>query len=141
MMHISTIVGPSKIHGMGLFTLVAIKKHALLWSFDETFDRRYTSEEFASLHPKIHEFYKIYGYQDHRDGLYYITIDNDRFTNHSDSPNTYFDDAGNWLSKKNIKKSEELTANYCDFDAEWESYLPIMINEGIYAKATNSRHK
>ncbi|MDA1089635.1 MAG: SET domain-containing protein-lysine N-methyltransferase [Proteobacteria bacterium] len=134
MMLIPTYVGPSRIHGLGLFSLVAIKKDTLLWSFEEAFDRRYTPEEFDSLHPNIHEYFKVYGYRDLRDGFYYISIDNDRFTNHSNMPNTYFDEATNWLAAKSIKKGEELTSNYRHFDADWESYSPIMRNIGMQEK-------
>ena len=133
-MHIPTYVGPSKIHGLGLFTQVSIKKDTLLWSFEEDFDRRYTPEEFNCLNPHVYEFYKIYGYQDKQDGLYYMTIDNDRFTNHSDTPNTYFDEAGNVFALKNIRKREEITSNYRDFMCVWDVHVPAIAKENNYAR-------
>lgn len=134
MMHIPTYVGPSHIHGLGVYTSTSLKKDTLLWSFADNFDRRYTADEFYNLHPSIHEFYKIYGYQDIHDGLYYMTIDNDRFTNHSDTPNTYFDGSGNVFALKNIRKNQEVTSNYKDFMCAWDTHVTVTVKENTDAK-------
>ena len=134
MLRIETYVAPSTIHGVGVFSAQVVEKGALIWEFESNFDRRYTESEYLGLNPLIHEYFKVYGYKDKQDGLYYLTIDNDRFTNHSDSPNTFVDENGNCYAIRMIEKGEELTSNYRDFYADWERIFPFMMSEETYAK-------
>lgn len=131
MLHILTTVGQSAIHGMGVFAAENVMNGTLIWTFQDNFDRRYSEEEFMALHPSIHTFFKVYGYKDANDGYYYLTVDNDRFTNHAETPNIRCDADGNVYAACDIKIGEELTANYQEFIANWQEYLGL-IKEDIY---------
>ena len=133
-MRIKNYVAPSTIQGLGLFAAEDLPKDTLIWTFENAFDRGYTREEFEVLDPLVHEYFDTYGYRDKWTGLYCITADNDRFTNHADTPNTYFDDEGNWYALHDIRKGEEITADYRAFCADWEAYLPEMLKESENAK-------
>tara|TARA_A100001391_G_scaffold199038_1_gene181487 strand:- start:616 stop:1059 length:444 start_codon:yes stop_codon:yes gene_type:complete len=129
MLHVMTYVAPSSIHGLGVFTAAPVAKGTLIWTFEEYFDRRYDEAQFQALHPVIHEYFKVYGYRDKHDGFYYMTVDNDRFTNHSQTPNTCVDSLGNCYALKDIACNEELTADYREFYTDLEQLGPFMSNE------------
>lgn len=128
MLCIKTYIAPSRIHGTGLFAAEDIPRDQQIVDIVPGFDFCFTPEEYESLPEKAKNFMMVYGYKDKWDGLYHVALDNARFTNHSDTPNTYFDEKGDWFAASFIKKDEELTANYRDFDEEWEAYFHAMLN-------------
>jgi hypothetical protein len=62
------------------------------------------------------EFIKKYAFLDAQLNKYILSADNDRFTNHSDNPNTNPNIVGEVVANRNIKKGEEITANYFEID-------------------------
>lgn len=122
MLKIPTYVAQSDIHNLGLFSASPVKKGTVIWSFDKDYDRRFSAADLAKMQKKDPAFIDTYLYQSVLDGYYYCSIDNDRFTNHSDDPNVGFGDDGNFYALRDIAKNEEITNNYESFDKNWNQY-------------------
>jgi SET domain-containing protein len=114
---------PSKIHGIGLFAIMNIKKGTD--PFDSEPKHKWikiNKNEFKSAHPEvkkiIDDFYcfdeKGNGWIPER-GFYAMGLS--FYLNHSKKPNLKrIDDDGNFITTKNIKKGEELTVDYDSYD-------------------------
>ncbi len=114
MLLIQTYLDKSSIHGLGVFAGQFIRKGTKIWRFVEGFDRWYTPKQFARLPKPAREFIKHHGYR--VDGEILLTADHDRHMNHSDAPNTYLRN-GYAIAARNIRKGEEITNDYREFDA------------------------
>jgi uncharacterized protein len=113
MLLVKTYLDKSAIHGLGVFAAEFIAKETKIWRFVEGFDRCYTPKQFARLPKPAREFLKSYGYR--VEGEILFTVDNDHYINHSDRPNTYLKN-GYTIAKRNIRKGEEITNDYREFD-------------------------
>ena len=125
MIRVPTYVSPSPINGLGLFATEDIKKGALVWSFEENFDHRYTELEYNALSQGVKDYMEFYGYKYSKDGFYYLPVDNDRFVNHAEDANTYDGDDGNIYASRDIVSGEEITLNYTEFDCDWSGKLGV----------------
>jgi SET domain-containing protein len=114
MLLVKTYLDKSAIHGLGVFAGQFIRKDTKIWRFVEGFDRFYSPKEFARLPKPARDFIKFHGYR--VDGEILLTVDHDRHMNHSDEPNTYLK-SGYAIARRNIRKSEEITNDYREFDA------------------------
>ncbi len=137
MMLVPNYVCQSSIHGLGLFAKEFIAKDTIIWQFDSRIDRCFTKEEFDALPDEAKQYCKTYGYFCPVDQTYQMEMDNGRFTNHSYEPNTYFSPCLKyWHAKKDIFPHEELTSDYREFDAGWESYAHMFPQVAMVAQAT-----
>lgn len=125
MIRVPTYVSHSPINGLGLFAAKDIKKGALVWSFEENFDHRYTELQYNALSQSVKDYMEFYGYKYSKDGFYYLPVDNDRFVNHAEDANTHDADDGNIYASRNIAKDEEITLNYTEFDCNWAGKLGV----------------
>ena len=114
MLLVKTYVDKSPIHRLGTFAAEFIRKDTKIWRFVEGFDRFYSPKEFARLPKPARDYIKSYGYR--VDGEILFTVDNDHYINHSDEPNTYLK-SGYTIALRNIRKGEEITNDYREFDA------------------------
>jgi len=114
MLLVKTYLDRSAIHGLGVFAGEFIRKGTKIWRFVEGFDRFYSRTEFARLPKPARDFIKFHGYR--VDGEILLTVDHDRHMNHSDEPNTYLHN-GYAIARRNIRKDEEITNDYREFDA------------------------
>lgn len=114
MLLVKTYLDKSPIHGIGVFAAVAIPKGTKIWRFVEGFDRWYTPKQFARLPKAARDYIKHHGYR--VDGEILLTADHDHHMNHSDKPNTYLRN-GYAIASRNIRKGEEITNDYREFDA------------------------
>lgn len=124
MLVLRTYLGPSKIHGMGLFAAEPIPKGATVWKFMPAFDLLYTAAQVESLPVEIRDEFMHYSYFNARSGHFVYCIDNSRFVNHSLDPNTVgMYDAGDLqgydVACRAIAKDEEITCNYETFDGDY----------------------
>ncbi len=116
---INTFIKKSSIAGIGVFAGENVKKGDIINTFVEGFDRRYTEEDLRALPPKASEYLRHYSYGG-RDGYIYFPGDNDRFVNHSATPNTETLANGDVVALRDIRKGDEITCDYKDFqDAAW----------------------
>jgi len=106
-----TYVAPSKIEGLGLLANVDIPADTRIWRLDPGFDLTLTDEKLETL-PEWHKQYFLRYCYKHR-GLYFFCIDNARFMNHSETPNTKEKRDGTY-SINAILKGEEIVCNYAN---------------------------
>lgn len=111
-----TKLGPSTIHGIGLFAAEPIAKDEIVWKFQPGFDMELTPEQKESLPPLAQEWFKTYGYLDFHLERYMCCVDDARFMNHSDTANVHADyeteKYGIGRALRNIEAGEELTIDY-----------------------------
>jgi SET domain-containing protein len=117
MLLIPNYVGPSAIEGVGVFAAAPIAKGTAIWSLDEKFDQVLTVAEIAALGDEQRSFVERYGYtHTTRPELTVLEMDNGRFMNHSDNPNTDFTDPVVGWAIRDIAEGEEITCNYAEFE-------------------------
>ncbi len=114
MLLIKTYLDKSAIHGLGVFAGQFIRKGTKIWRYVEGFDRAYSPKQFARLPKQARDYIKFHGYR--VDGEIILTGDYDCHMNHSDDANTYLHN-GYAIARGNIRKGEEITNNYREFDA------------------------
>ena len=117
MLLIETYVAESRIHGRGLFAAENVEAGAVLWR--EGAELLYSPRDFERLSRFEKKFISVWGWKDKRDGLHHLPLDNDRFINHSDEPNTIFDDDGLMIAARTIRCGDEILCNYAEFEAEF----------------------
>jgi SET domain-containing protein len=114
MLLVKTYLDKSPIHGLGVFAGEFIRKGTKVWRFVEGFDRAYTPKQFARLPKPARDYLRQHAYR--VDGEILYTIDNDHHMNHSDKPNTFLHN-GYAIAARDIRKGEEITNDYREFDA------------------------
>ena len=118
MLLVKTRLGPSTIHGIGVFADEDIPRGTMVWSFNPLIDKALTDEEIEGLPALAQEFIEIYGF--YRDDLCVLCGDHGMFVNHSSTPNLESPEDQSFASR-DIKKGEELTEDYDNYDDEPES--------------------
>lgn len=118
MMTVKNYLDRSTIHGTGIFAGEDIKKGDLVWQFVEGLDRTIPREEFDKLPDIAKNFLRIYAYIPlSNPKVWLLEFDNGRFMNHSDAPNTDMTSETHCYAIRDIKKGEEFTCNYAEFDS------------------------
>ena len=115
MLYVQAKAGPSPIHGLGLIAAEFIPAGAVVWRFQPGFDVILSTEDISRLAPAAQKQVQNYAYACPFTRRFILSSDDDRFTNHSDTPNTYFE-AGCTRARRNIQPGDEITANYREFD-------------------------
>lgn len=100
------IIKKSKIEGLGVFAARNFKKREIVIKY--TLPEVLTKEEVDQLPEKDKEYVQYAG-----EGKYILHQAPARFVNHSCDANTYSDHLSD-IAKREIKKWEEITANYLD---------------------------
>ena len=80
-------LGPSRIHGIGVFASRTIPAGTVVWRFQPGFDQRFTREEILALPPNAQRFLAKYSNRSSLSGLYLLDNDLGRHLNHSDDAN------------------------------------------------------
>ena len=113
---VPTYVGPSEIEGVGVFAAAQIPKGTRIWVLDENFDRVLTDAEIERLGEEQRAFVERYGYpHTTKPGLTILELDNGRFMNHSNAPNTDFRNPAFGVVIRDIAEGEEITCDYEEF--------------------------
>ena len=122
MMLIKTRVGPSAIHGQGLFAVDAVPRSTPIWRFEPGFDRIFTTAQFTAFPPAVREHVRWFGFFSREDGSVTLSGDHSCFMNHSPTPNTgalpESVEPITTVALRDIRAGEELTCDYFAFDAE-----------------------
>lgn len=128
MMLISTYVAPSDVEGVGVFAAEPIAKGALIWRYDPTFDRLAPASWLETGPAHMREFLTKYAYPAPGDASQLvIEIDNGRFMNHAETPNTDFRKIVEGVALRDIAEGEELTCNYAEFDPGFQLLPSVSI--------------
>lgn len=121
MLLVRTTLGPSSIHGIGLFAAEPILKGVVLWRYHPSVDRKLTEAELESLAPPCREQMRRYTYREKGSRLYVLCGDDARFFNHAQEPNCVDTDdspEGLTIAARDISAGEELTCDYSLFDED-----------------------
>ncbi len=130
MLLVQTKIGLSNIAGIGLFADEFIPKGTPIWKYMPGFDLKVGKGELQRLsEPSRTQFLK-YAYLNPKTGNYILCFDDARFFNHSDQPNCIdtispHDEEGIDIAARDIKKGEELTNNYHEFDSDFAYKMSI----------------
>jgi SET domain-containing protein len=120
MLLIPNYVGPSAIEGVGIFAAAPISKGTAIWTLDERFDHVLSGSEIAALGAEQRQFVDRYGYPHTlKPDLTILELDNGRFMNHSDTPNTDFTEPSVGWAIRDIAEGEEITCNYAEFEPDF----------------------
>ena len=112
------MLGPSKIHGIGLFAVRPIKRGAVVWRFNAAIDIRIATGALHRLARPARSQIASYVYLDNRTGELILCGDDARFFNHATDPNVDDDihDPYQCIAARDIDAGEELTQDYFSFD-------------------------
>jgi hypothetical protein len=116
---IKTRVGPSSIHGTGVFACENVAIGDPVWRFHPPFDQILSERDIAQLPSVAREYLEMYAYpSSDLSGQLVLSGDHARFLNHSDDPNT---EARPFLSvaRRSIAPGDEITCDYGAFCVGW----------------------
>lgn len=118
MLLVQTRLGPSAIHGVGVFSEESISKGQVVWEWHEGIDQRVSANAMDLLPPVCQDYLKRYGWVE--GGQHVIGMDSERFINHASDPNCVISpDGSQVIALRDIDPGEELTQNYATFDEAW----------------------
>ena len=119
---ITTRIGPSPIHGTGVFACEPVEAGGEVWRFHPPFDQVLTVQEIAALPAAARAFLTTYAYPSSElGGKLVLSGDHARFLNHSLDPNT---EEKSFLSiaRRPIRAGDEITCDYGAFCAGWTGF-------------------
>ena len=126
MLLVPTRIGPSAIHGIGVFAVAPIVKGTAVWRFEKDLDMEFAPDFAAHFPEHVRAFFAQYGYVDRNLNRLILCFDDARFVNHSDAPNVGTDYAqdphGLDLALRDIAAGEELTMDYAGFEEAGRRY-------------------
>lgn len=111
MLLVRATAGVSAIHGIGLIAREFIPRGTRVWEFRSGFDVVLTAAEVEALSAVARDQVLWYAFYDRTREAYVLSGDDDRFTNHSDAPNTA-DDGAFTVASRDILPGDEITADY-----------------------------
>jgi len=127
MILIPTRVGPSAIHGNGLFAAADIPPGTPVWRHQPGFDQVIPPEVLGSLPEAAQAHVRWFGFLSTEDGGWHLSGDHACFMNHSDAPNTGESAPTErdviTVALRPIRAGEELTCDYRAFDTAAEAKL------------------
>jgi hypothetical protein len=148
MFFIRTHVGPSLIHGIGVFASEHVAAGEVVWRFDQTFDRTFSQAQFDEASSSMQAFLEMYAYRAiDLSGDWVLSGDHARFLNHSDRPNT-IETPFESKAAVTIAAGDEITCDYGAFCAGWDrSELgdadatgPMTPHRDLYTRIAKCRH-
>ncbi len=123
MIQIKTKLGPSSVHGVGLFADQFVPKGAVTWKYDPRFDSSFTEQEIEQMSEPARKQFLHYAYHDKIQNKYVLCFDDQRFINHSSNPEkiNIHTTPDIDTAKRDIQPGEEL---FCDYNSFDDSYFP-----------------
>ena len=119
---IKTLIGPSRIHGNGVFAGDAVSPGTIIWRFEPTFDRVISDDELKGMPAAFCEYVDMYAYRSTDiGGRLLLPCDHAKFLNHSIDPNTTerFLES---IASRIINQGEEITCDYSKFCVDWTGF-------------------
>lgn len=115
MLRVNARAGVSTIHGFGLFSKEFIPSGTTIWEFMSGFDIEIPESSVEMLSPPAQQQLRHYAEYVAAQRLFVLSGDDDRFTNHSDTPNTRRRDVDGRqvvYAARDILAGEEITCDY-----------------------------
>jgi uncharacterized protein len=124
MLLVKTTIGPSTIHGIGLFADEFIPQGTRIWEFTPGFDLKLSGAFLEHAPEPLQSWLHTHTYCSRQSHQYILCSDDARFFNHSDTPNTESrevagEDEVITVAKRDIQPGEELTDDYRTFEAHF----------------------
>ena len=138
MLQVKTRLGKSNKHGIGLFADQFIKKGTVTWKYTPEYDVSYSKEQVERMPEIAKKRFLDFSYFDFNIKKYILCFDDQRFINHSKNPNISSKPEID-IANRNIKKGEELTCNYEDYEQGW--FENRKINKSLFEKSTKPKNK
>lgn len=127
MMLVRTHLSNSSIEGVGIYASEPIKAGEVIWRIEPKFDVFFTQNDIEKLPQHMQDFIARYSYPHMtKPGIWVLELDNGRFMNHSDSPNTDFTEFEKGYAIRDIAAGEEITCNYYEFDTTFQGWFPTV---------------
>lgn len=117
MLQVDAVAKNSPIHGLGLFAQIHIPAGTVIWKFEPPFDVKFTEAELKLLSIPAQKQVIYYATFESRSQLYLLSGDDDRFINHSESPNA-IDDGHEVVAAREIFPGDEITLDYRTIEYE-----------------------
>ena len=115
MLTIETYLDKSPIHGIGVFATENVPEGTIIWTFNPLMDSVIRKDEMGDAPEHVRTFLEKYSWTDN-DAHWHVGIDNDKFINHSDDPNTGFLPVPYvFIALRDIQKDEEITEDYTEY--------------------------
>lgn len=121
MLLIRTRVGPSSIHGLGLFSTTPIPRGTPIWRLEPGFDQRLAPEQVDALPGPACDHVHWFAWWDCDRRVWVLSGDHACFMNHADVPNTGVAGGapdGVTVALRDLAAGEELTCDYWAFDGK-----------------------
>lgn len=117
MLLVPTVLGPSTIHGTGVFAASPIPAGTCIWEFSPGVDWRISPEDLEAFPEPYRTQLRAWCYRD-TDDHYVLCGDAAKFMNHADAPNCDDPDGRHTLANRDIAAGDELTCDYRTFDRD-----------------------
>ena len=116
---IQTRIGPSTIHGTGVFADEDVAQGQPIWQFAPGLDLVVPAQTIAAAPKAFQAYMDMYAYVSPLvAGGMILSCDHAKFLNHSDDPNTEI--RGHTThARRDIRRGEELTCDYRICVADW----------------------
>ena len=118
MIKIGTTLRPSAIEGVGVFNSQSLEEGEVFASFHPLIDLCIEIENVMNEHQSAKDF--IWRYAAFQRGMLFLSIDNTRFLNHSDTPNLSYiyksEQDWSYVARSPIPQGRELTIDYRQID-------------------------
>ena len=122
MLLIPTRVGPSAIHGLGLFAARPLPRGTPIWRFLPGFDHDFAPAAFAALPEPARAHTRWFCFVSAVDGHVILSGDHACFINHDPDPNTGAPPGAQapvtTVALRDIAEGEEITCDYWSYDAD-----------------------
>lgn len=115
MLTVNTYLGPSQVHGIGLFAAEDIPAGTFVWKYNHHVDKIFNQQSFVTMCRKVDDccLRHLLSSSYRRGGRYFYLTDNARFINHSnDRDNIVFLNDFVEIAKTDIHAHEEILENY-----------------------------
>lgn len=116
MLLVRTTVQASPIHGLGLFAAETIAAGTPIWTLVPVLDRVFPASALEGYPGHVRDYLEHYCEYFPETGQLVLSCDGDRFTNHSDDPNTAVQGRNapdaRVVAVRDIAEGEEITCSY-----------------------------
>jgi uncharacterized protein len=119
---VRTKLGPSPIHGVGVFAAEPIAAGREVWRFAPGLDLVIPLDQIPTLPEAFQAYLATYAYRsrDVAEGMV-LSCDHAKFLNHSEAPNTVI---APFVTRaaRDIAEGEEITCSYRDCCVDWDGF-------------------
>ncbi len=119
MLLVKTKIGPSTVHGIGLFADEFIPKGTVTWEYNPEFDISFTEEQTERMSDVARERFFDYAYFDKELNKFILCFDDLRFINHKASDPNILSQPTQDVAARDIQKGEELFCNYNHYEENY----------------------